>query len=110
MASDPTFVDLVVSQIEFDGEVHAKKMFGDYGVFAGGKMFGLICDNRFLIKPTDTGRVFAGKLPEAEPYPGAKLCFLMTDKMQDREWLGELVRITVEALPVPKKRKPKRKP
>jgi len=56
MATDKAFVDFVLDQIENAGEVTAKKMFGEYGVFSNGKIFALICDNKLFIKPrTGTG-------------------------------------------------------
>lgn len=104
MASDQKFVDFVVEQIQNAGEITAKKMFGEYGVYSDGKLFGLICDNKLFIKPTTAGRAFIGEVVEAPPYPGAKNSFLIEDKIEDREWLSELVRISVKELPVPKKK------
>jgi len=37
MASDKEFVDFVLDQIENAGEITAKKMFGEYGVFSSGE-------------------------------------------------------------------------
>jgi hypothetical protein len=56
-------------------------------------------------------RPFIGDVVEAPPYPGAKMCFLIEDKLDDPDWLCDLVEITVKELPEPKpKRKRKRKP
>ncbi len=46
MATDKAFVDFVLDQIDNAGEITAKKMFGEYGVFSNGKIFALICDNK----------------------------------------------------------------
>ena len=108
MATDKSFVEYVVAQISNNGEIIAKSMFGEYGLFADGKIFALICDNKLFIKPTDAGRIFIDEVVEASPYPGAKPSLLIEDKIEDSEWLSELVRITVAALPAPKKRKKKR--
>ena len=83
-------------------------MFGEYGIYADGKIFGLICDNKLFIKPTNTGKTFFKKVVEAPPYPGAKTYFLIEEKLEDREWLSELVRITVKELPEPKPKKNKK--
>ena len=109
MASDQSFVEYVVDQLAEDCGVTHKKMFGEYGLFSEGKMFGLVCDNLFFVKPTEGGRAFIGDVSEAPPYPGAKLAFLIEDRLEDREWLSELVRITTRELPLPKKRKKKKK-
>jgi TfoX/Sxy family transcriptional regulator of competence genes len=105
MASDQKFVDFVVDQIENAGEITAKKMFGEYGIYADGKIFALICDNKLFVKPTQSGREFIGDVVEAPAYPGAKPSFLIEDKIEDREWLSELIRISVKELPMPKPKK-----
>ena len=107
MATDKQFVDFVLDQIENTGEITAKKMFGEYGLFSNRKIFALICDNKLFIKPTDAGRIFIEDPVEAPPYPGAKPSFLIEDKIEDREWLSNLVKITVKELPQPKPRKKK---
>ena len=109
MASNQEFVDFVVDQIENAGEITARKMFGEYGVFSNGKIFALICDNKLFVKPTEAGRAFIQEVTEAPPYPGAKPSFLIEDKLEDRDWISHLVRITLEELPEPKPRKKKSK-
>ena len=109
MASDLTFVEFVVDQFDKDCGVTYKYMFGEFGLFSGGKMFGMICDDRLLVKPTEGGRAFIGQVVEAPPYPGAKPIFLIEDQIEDGEWLSELARITTRELPAPKPRKRKKK-
>jgi len=109
MASDQAFVDFVLDQIENAGEITAKKMFGEYGLFSNGKIFALVCDNKLFIKPTLSGRAFIKEVVEAPPYPGAKPSFLIEDKIEDREWLSELIRISLKELPEPKPKKKKKK-
>ena len=109
MASDQHFVEFVVEQISYPGEINFKKMFGEYGLFADKKIFALVCDNKLFIKPTHEGKEFIGAdLKEAPPYPGAKNSLLIEDKIEDREWLSELVQITAAALPLPKPKKKKK--
>jgi len=109
MASDLDFVQFVVDQLDEDCGVTYKKMFGEYGLFSAGKMFGMICDDRLLFKPTEGGRAFIGNVVEAPPYPGAKPIFLIEDQIEDADWLSELVRITTRELPAPKPKKRKKK-
>ncbi len=104
MASDQKFVDFVTDQIKRVGEITAKKMFGEYGIYSDGKMFGLICDNKLFIKPTKSGREFIGKVVESPPYPGAKPSYLIGDKIEDSEWLSKLIRISLKELPEPKQK------
>ncbi len=109
MASDLSFVEYVVDQLAEDCAVTYKKMFGEFGLFSDAKMFGMICDNRLFVKPTEGGRAFIREVVEAPPYPGAKPIFLIEDQIDDAEWLSELVRITTRELPVPKPKKRKKR-
>lgn len=109
MSSDKMFLDFVVDQIENAGQITYKKMFGEYAVYSDGKIFALVCDNKLFIKPTEAGRVFIQDVVEAPPYPGAKLSFLIEDKLEDRDWISNLVKITLDELPEPKPKKKKNK-
>ena len=107
MASDQKYVDFVLDQIENAGEITAKKMFGEYGLYSNGKLFGLICDNKLFIKPTKSGREYIEDVVESPPYPGAKPSFLIEDKIEDGDWLSQLIRISAKELPEPKPKKKK---
>jgi TfoX/Sxy family transcriptional regulator of competence genes len=103
MASNQDFVDFVVGQLQSIDEITYKKMFGEYGLYAGNKIFALICDNKLFIKPTNTGKNYIlDDIVEAPPYTGAKPMFLIEDKIEDHEWLSNLVKITIKELPEPK--------
>ena len=105
MASDQTFINFVVDQIKGAGHITCRKMFGEYGLYSDGIIFAVVCDNKLFVKPTEAGRAYIGEVVEEPPYPGAAPRFLIEDKLEDREWLSELVRITVQELPEPKKKK-----
>ena len=79
-------------------------MFGDYGIYCDGKIFGLICDNGFYLKPTDAVRPMLREVALRPPYDGAKDYFYITD-IDDRDYLSALVRETCKALPEPRPKK-----
>ena len=108
MASNQDFVNFVLEQIKGSGDISAKKMFGEYALYSDAKIFALICDDKLFVKPTASGRAFIGEVLEAVPYEGAKPSFLIEDKVEDSDWLSELVRITVNELPQPKPKKKKK--
>ena len=101
MASNIDFVQYVVEQCAEAGEIVAKKMFGDYGIYCNGKFFGLICDDCFYVKPTEAGRLVLREMVMRPPYEGAKLYFYVAD-VDDRAYLSRLVNVTCDALPEPK--------
>lgn len=104
MASSNDFVQFIADQCSGACEIVVKKMFGDYGIYCNGKIFGLICDDRFFLKPTEEARPLLRTVELRPPYDGAKDYFYITD-VDDRDYLAALVSETCKALPEPKKRK-----
>lgn len=107
MASDQHVADYATDQMKGAGQVRCRKMFGEYAIYCDEKVVALLCDNQLYVRPTAGGRTFIGKATEGPPYPGAKPHFVVTERLDDREWLVELVRITARELPKPKPKKPK---
>ena len=105
MASSQNIVDFILDQISGAGDVSARKMFGEYGVYCDGKMVALVCDDQLFVKPTEGGRASLETVTEASPYPGAQPCFLISaELLEDREGLTELIKITTRELPLPVKK------
>lgn len=109
MATSKDFVEKTLEKL-LPLDVVAKPMFGEYGLYHQGKMFGLLCDNALFVKVTDAGSELASRTPKAPPYPNAKAAFKISPaKMNDREWLTKLVEVTTDESPFPKKRSSKRR-
>ena len=107
MASDQSYVEFIADQVENAGQITYKKMFGEYALYCEGKVVALVCDNQLFVKPTEGGRAFIGDVAEAPAYPGAKPSFLIDARLEDRQWIAKLIRITFEELPEPKIKKKK---
>lgn len=103
MASSADFVQFIAEQCSGAGKIVTRKMFGDYGIYCNGKIFGLICDDRLYIKPTEAVRPMLNTVDMRPPYAGAKDYFYIAD-VDDRDYLSLLVRETCRALPEPKKK------
>lgn len=108
MASTTEYVEYVCGQMSGAGDISYRKMFGEYGVYCGEKIFALICGNQLFIKVTEAGRRLAPGLDTVPPYDGSKPYFLITD-VDNREFLTEFVRATCGELPMPKPKKPRKK-
>ena len=102
MACNTDFVQYIADQCAGAGEITVKKMFGDYGIYCDGKIFGLICDDKFYLKPTDEVRPLLRTLTLRPPYDGAKDYFYIED-VDDRDYLSALVKETCKVLPMPRK-------
>jgi TfoX/Sxy family transcriptional regulator of competence genes len=110
LASQQKTVDYILEQSAGAGDVTAKRMFGEYGLYCDGKIMALICDDQLFVKPTEAGRDYIGEVTEGLPFPKANPYFLIDgDLWDDADWLAGLVRVTAADLPVPKPKKPKAK-
>lgn len=90
----------------FPLEISAKPMFGEYGLYFEGKNFALVCDDTLFIKVTERGCEVAKRVSRASRYPVAKPAFkISSSKLNDHDWLVQLVKETSRALPLPKPRK-----
>ena len=85
MASNPDFVQYIADQCAGAGEITVKKMFGDYGIYCDGVIFGLVCDNHFYLKPTEAGRSLLRSIEMRPPCDGAKDYFFIED-VDDRDY------------------------
>ena len=110
MATKQSTVDYICDQLSSIDSISARKMFGEYALYAEGKVVALICDDQLFVKITDEGKKFVGKhYEEGEAYPSAKPSMLINeDLIDDREWLTELIEITAQYAPEPKPKKKKK--
>ncbi len=106
MASKLEFVEYIAEQLSGAGEIKYRKMFGEYGLYCNGKYFAGICDNQLFVKITKAGEKYS--LPKKPPYDGAKDSFLV-ENIDDAEFLTRLALDTVNELPEPKPKVPKKK-
>jgi TfoX/Sxy family transcriptional regulator of competence genes len=102
MATDASFVAYVCDQIHGAGSITYRKMFGEYALYADGKVVALLCDNQFFLKPTAAGRALLPKPKEGFPYAGARPHWLLDEALEDRDLLSALVAATARDLPPPK--------
>jgi TfoX/Sxy family transcriptional regulator of competence genes len=110
MATQASTIDYILDQLVGAGELRTRKMFGEYALYCHEKVVGLVCDDQLFVKITDPGKTFVGaRYAEGIPYPGARPYLAVDEYIDDHEWLTELVRITADALPIPKQKKRKEK-
>lgn len=106
MATKQSTVDYLLEQLAKTGNMRARKMFGEYGLYYNEKVVAFVCDDKLFVKPTKAGKDFIGTVEEAPPYPGAKMYFLISgDQWENSDWLSELIVRTAEELPLPKTKK-----
>ena len=101
MASDKEYLHFVLEQCP-QGTTY-RMMMGEYLLYYRDRLFGGIYDNRFLVKPVKSAieRMPCGVYEL--PYEGAKP-MLLAERMEDRDFLRELLEAMYPELP-PRKKK-----
>ena len=106
MPSTEKFRDYVLQQFKGELRVTTRKMMGEYILYADGKIFGGIYDDRLLVKPVAAAKAM---LPDAKlqlPYDGAKPMLRVTnEQIEDGDLLVRLLDAMLLELPAPTKKK-----
>jgi hypothetical protein len=86
-------------------------MFGEYALYASGKVVGLVCDDRFYVKIVPATAELEGLCEQGEPYPGAKPHYLVEEgQLSTIGNLPGILGAIAEAMPATKKPKSAQKP
>ena len=101
MASSTEYLEYVLGLLAGVPEVTTRKMMGEYLLYASGKLFGGVYDDRFLVKDTPASRA---ALPTSEiPYDGASAMMLVD--IEDRDFVANLVISMLSELSEPQLRR-----
>ena len=109
MPSSEKFRDHVLQQFKGELRVTTRKMMGEYILYADGKIFGGIYDDRLLVKPVTAALAMLPGAKKQLPYEGAKPMLRVTsDQIEDNGLLVRLLDAMLPELPAPKLAKKKK--
>jgi len=105
MSSSQKFRDHVVEQFKGELRVTTRKMMGEYILYADGKIFGGIYDDRLLVKPVPAAVAMLPGAKKQLPYEGAKPMLRITaEQIEDSAFLVQLLDAMLPEVPAPKKK------
>ena len=84
MASSQEYLDYVRAQADGPWTLRARKMFGDWMVYADDRPILLVCDNTVMVKKLPEVAPLLHEAPEGIPYEGAKPRAVLISRQQ---WL-----------------------
>jgi TfoX/Sxy family transcriptional regulator of competence genes len=83
-------------------------MFGEYALYADGKVVGLICDDLLYVKILPASAELENQCEKGEPYPGAKHHYVVEEsQLSTITDLPEILFEVAKLVPVSKKNKSK---
>ena len=105
MATQNETIEFILGKLRDSRRFSARAMFGEYALYAEGKVVALVCDNLLHVKILPASQALERLCEKGEPYPGAKPHYVVEE--------GQLS--TIENLPailgaiaasIPEKKKP----
>lgn len=101
-------IDFILERLK-SPKFTAKAMFGEYAIYADGKVVALVCDDRLFVKDTPATASLAEECEKGPPYPGAKVHYIVDEgQLASMRGLPDMLLRLAATLPAPKK-KAKRK-
>ena len=107
MPTSPATIAHILDTLSDLPGLRADKMFGEYGLYLGSKVVGLICDDQLFIKPTANAHPLIPDIAMGPPYPGAKDHMMLSELLDDPDLCARVLRAVAADVPEPKPKKPK---
>ena len=79
MATTNETAQFILGKLRHPDRFTARRMFGEFGLYADGKMVALICDDRLYIKIAAASAELEHLCEKGEPYPRAKPHYLIDE-------------------------------
>ena len=112
MPSSIDTTQFILSKLRHPERFSARKMFGEFGLYADGKMVALICDDRLYVKIAPPSAALEPQCEKSEPYPRAKPHYIIDEgQLSTIPNLPAILLALAEAMPAKKtKTKPAKSP
>lgn len=79
MSSQSDTIDFILAKLGDYDRFTTRKMFGEYALYADGKVVALVCDDQLYVKIVPASSALAQMCEQDTPYPGAKPYYLIEE-------------------------------
>jgi TfoX/Sxy family transcriptional regulator of competence genes len=105
MSTQKETVEFILEKINASKLFSTRAMFGEYALYAKGKVVALICDDQLYIKILPESGDLEDVCEKDSPYPGAKPHYLVEeDQLSKLRNLPNILLAVADALPTRKKK------
>ena len=109
MATQKETVEFLLAKLRQPKRFAARAMFGEYALYADGKVVALICDNLLYVKILPVSQELESLCEKGEPYPGARPHYLVEEgQFSTLPNLPQILCAIAASRPEKKKRTPQR--
>lgn len=108
MATSKETIEFILGKLRDPKRFSSRAMFGEYALYADGKVVALVCDNLLYVKILPASRELERQCEKGEPYPGAKQYYIVDEgQLTTIENLSNLLFAIADS--IPQKKKPRAK-
>jgi TfoX/Sxy family transcriptional regulator of competence genes len=105
MSTQKETIEFILEKLGSSKRFSARAMFGEYALYADGKVVALVCDDQLYVKILPASNPLEGMCEKDSPYPGAKPHYIIEeDKISQMEDLPKILLNIAKDLPIPKKK------
>ena len=106
MSTHKETVDFILEQLGNSKHFAVRAMFGEYALYADGKVVALICDDLLHVKIVPESKELEAVCEKGSPYPSAKFHYVVAEEqLSSIENLPEILRNIAKKLPEKKAKK-----
>ena len=108
MSTDKETIGFILEKLGSSKIFTARAMFGEYALYANGKVVALVCDDQLYVKIVPASAELEDLCEKGDPYPGAKDHYIVEEDQIDRiERLPEILCAIADSLPIKKNKQKK---
>jgi hypothetical protein len=105
MATQKETVEFLLAKLGQSKRFSARAMFGEYALYADGKVVALICDDRMYVKILPASQELEALCEKGEPYSGARPHYIVEGgQLSTVPTLPAILSAIAQSLPEKKKR------
>jgi TfoX/Sxy family transcriptional regulator of competence genes len=104
MATQKETIEFILAKLRHTDHFSARAMFGEYALYAGGKVVALICDGRLYVKILSASKDLESLCEKGEPYPGARPHYVVEEgQLSTLEKLPAILLAVAKEMPAKRK-------
>ena len=105
MATQKETIEFILEKLGGSKRFTARAMFGEYALYADGKVVALVCDDQLYVKILPASEELEKECEKGEPYPGAKPHYVVEEaQVSHFESLPDILLNIARSLPAKKKK------
>lgn len=105
MSTQKETIQFILEKLGSPDRFTTRAMFGEYALYADGKVVALVCDDQLYVKIVDASGELEAICEKDAPYPGAKPHYLVEEsQLSHIHELPDILFAIAESLPAKKKK------